>query len=121
MPKTQRRPNRKAQTKEADRLISLRVRERGHCELWLLNTSLRCAGDFQACHIVGRRYRSTRWDEDNLFCGCQAHHVWFTHRPEAFFLAIEEVYPGLYARLYRKAQEPWDRDLAGVLEKLRDA
>ncbi len=113
------RPSRTSQTREADRLFSLKVRARGHCELWLLNTNLRCEGNLQCCHIIGRRYRSTRWDEDNAFCGCQAHHTYFTHRPEAWFLAVEQIHPGLYGHLYNLAQQPWDKDLEAVLARLR--
>lgn len=117
--RTAKKRSRKAMTAEADRLISLKVRSRGHCELWLLAPEVRCSGMLQCCHIIGRRMRSLRWDEENLFCGCQAHHTYFTHRPEAFFLAVEATYPGLYERLWKRAQEPWDRDLEGLLERLR--
>lgn len=106
-------------TREADRLVSLKVRARGHCELWLLKPELRCEGPLQACHVLSRRYRATRWLEENLLAGCRAHHVYFTHRPEAFYIAVEAVYPGLWVRLWEIAQTPWDRDIEGVLAGLK--
>ncbi len=117
--KRKRKRSRKSMTAEADRLVSRKVRARGHCELWLLNPEVRCEGDLQCCHIIGRRYRSTRWDENNLLAGCQGHHVWFTHRPEAWFLAIEAIFPGRYAELYERAQKQWDRDIESVLARLK--
>lgn len=117
--KTRKKPNRTAMTREADRLFSRQVRARGHCELWLLAPEVRCAGEYQCCHVISRRYRSTRWTFDNAFCGCQSHHVFFTHRPEAFYLAVEASYPGLYGRLYEMAQKPWDKSLTAVLDRLR--
>jgi len=111
--------SRKSLSDEADRLFSLQVRARGHCELWILKPDLRCAGDHQCCHVLSRRYRSVRWSEDNAFCGCQAHHTWFTHNPHAFYLAVESAFPGLQERLWEQAQIPWDKSLAAVLDRLR--
>lgn len=49
---------RKSEMDKLDKIWSLKVRERGHCEscgrpahLWRM----------EAAHIVGRRYRTTRW------------------------------------------------------------
>ena len=69
-------------TKRADALFSAAVRSRGVCEIaeWGL-AGPPCSGALQCCHIISRRYRAIRWDEDNALCGCQAHHTYYTHRP----------------------------------------
>lgn len=69
-------------TKKADALFSAAVRARQRCEIgeWGL-PGPPCSGVLQCCHIISRRYRAIRWDEDNALCGCQAHHTYYTHRP----------------------------------------
>jgi hypothetical protein len=102
------KPKRSSLTRKADALASKVVRARGYCQMKLgLDTP--CGGDWQCCHVIGRRYRSTRWDERNLLCGCRDHHVYWTHRPEGFVLAIQREHPGLYEELWSRAQQTWDK------------
>lgn len=103
------KPSRKALTRQADELASRIVRARGHCEMKVLAPELACAGQPQAAHIVGRSFRSTRWDLDNILASCAAHHMFFTHHPAAFYLALEKVWPGLLDMLWTRAQVPWDK------------
>lgn len=65
--------------KKADRMFSEAVRARGRCEI---NAGpARCNGVLQCCHIRSRSYMALRWDEANALAGCQAHHLYYTHRP----------------------------------------
>lgn len=102
-------PKRSSLTRKADALASKIVRARGYCQLSELRPDGQCGGDLQCCHIIGRRYRSTRWMMKNLLAGCRDCHVFWTHRPEGFVLAIQKRWPGLYEELWAAAQEPWDK------------
>lgn len=111
-------PKRSTLSNRADRLLSEKVRARGRCEM-VLGSEIPCDGPWQACHVIGRRYRSVRWLEENLRCGCRNHHVYWTHRPEGFVLAIQAEAPGLYERLWALAQQRWDKDIESVLSALQ--
>lgn len=112
-----RQPSRKTLTRKADQAFSLRVRARGHCEL-AGRDEIRCNGQLQTMHLFSRRYRALRWDEENVLCGCAAHHMHYTHNPQLFFIKIDELYPGRWAELRKRISEPWDRDLLGALERI---
>lgn len=112
-----RKPKRSTLKNKADREFSLRVRARGHCEL-AGRDAVSCLGNLQTAHIFSRRYHAIRWDEDNALCLCAAHHTFYTHRVELWFLAIEELFPGRWAALRKRINEPWDRDLLGALERI---
>ena len=62
---------------EADRLFSLLIRARGHCE----SGRDGCKGPLQCAHGFSRRYMGTRWVTENCFCLCAGHHLYWTHRP----------------------------------------
>eukprot|EP00919_Chromeraceae_sp_WS-2016_P066996 GHVR01158443.1.p2 GENE.GHVR01158443.1~~GHVR01158443.1.p2 ORF type:complete len:117 (+),score=15.82 GHVR01158443.1:703-1053(+) len=65
---------RKRLEKKLDKAWSLAIRERAEytCE--------KCGRDAnQACHIVPRRYRITRWDLANGVCMCGGCHLWWWH------------------------------------------
>lgn len=84
-----------------DRVFSLLVRElAGHrcqaCGDPAGQVKLECA------HVVGRRYRATRWLLDNARCLCHACHRFFTEHPLQWvqFIGMEE-----YQRLDARAQQ----------------
>lgn len=115
--KPKKKPTRTTLSNKADRLFSLQVRARGRCEAAGLD-NVKCSGNHQCCHIFGRRYRAIRWDERNALCMCQAHHYWYTSRPELWSLLIMKHWPGRWEELAEMIQTPWDRDLDAVLERL---
>jgi len=112
-----RKPKRSTQRTKADKAFSLSVRARGYCEA-AGYPGVRCGGGLQAAHLIGRRYYSIRWDEENALSLCQGHHVWFTHNPEAWRAFIDENWPGRYEALLSRARTPWDRSYETVLERL---
>lgn len=90
--------------RQADTLFSRYIRGRdGSCQAagW---TPLTCAGSLQCCHIFGRGELILRTDETNAITMCQAHHVYFTHRPAEWWDFIDSQYPGLHDTLRRKAR-----------------
>lgn len=110
-------PKRSTLRNKADRAFSFLVRARGYCEAEDYN-HVRHGGQLQCAHIIGRRYYSVRWDEDNALCLCAGHHIWFTHNPEEWRAFIDERWPGRYAKLLRRARKPWDKDYDRVLARL---
>jgi hypothetical protein len=68
--------------KLADSLFSAYIRERDQgCRAYGTNSGPQCSGYLQCAHIISRRYRAVRWDEDNAVTLCAAHHMFWTHRP----------------------------------------
>lgn len=113
LPKKRKRPSRKNLSKMADQMFSQKVRESGPCAAQGYRSELyihdRCSGVVQCAHVIGRRYRSVRWDPDNAVPLCAGAHLYFTSRPEEWRQFIEELYPGRYAEMWAKAQQQWDR------------
>jgi len=98
---------RMAATKKADALFGKHVRERGVCQLQEMQPETACSGALQWCHIISRSYRAIRWNEENSLCGCQSHHMFFTHRPLEWQAAIDIFEPGLWDELrYRALNDP---------------
>jgi hypothetical protein len=93
-------------TKRADALFSKLIRSRGFCELAEMRPETECSGALQCCHIISRRYRSIRWDENNALAGCQAHHTYFTHRPLEWEEAIADAKLGWSDIRFRALNEP---------------
>jgi hypothetical protein len=51
---------------------------------------LQCKGNLQCAHILTRGYSTIRWRPANALSLCQAHHMYWTHRPaewESFIIA----------------------------------
>lgn len=101
----------------ADKLWSLKIREKGYCEA-AGKDGITCSGNLQGCHIFGRRYRATRWDLRNGLCMCAAHHYWYTGRPELWYSFINWNYPDRWDELAAKIMVPWDKDYDKVMEGL---
>lgn len=76
----------KGQIKKLDSLWSKAVKERAkyRCEYCGL-AGYEIGGNvwLNSCHIIGRRYRSTRWELLNGMCLCKVHHdAYDQHMPQ---------------------------------------
>lgn len=113
---------------ECDRLFSLKIRERGVCEINHLPRTVRdldikfpeCKGPLQCCHGFSRRHRSTRWNETNCFSGCAAHHLFFTNHPDLWRDVLADRWGlALYGVMQGMAYQTTVKvDLEGVYEEL---
>lgn len=100
---------------KCDKIFSLIIRSKGHCE--------RCSSRdwLQTAHIISRRYSGTRTDTRNAFCLCAACHRFFTDHPVAFGRYVEEkLGPGVYDELNLKAQRVAKMDWDLELERLKE-
>ena len=84
-----RKPTKKSLTRRLDKLCSEIVRSRGYCAWCKKAEGLEC------CHIFSRKYRSVRWDLDNLVCLCHAHHF-YSHANPVLFTEFIREYLGEY-------------------------
>ena len=117
-PKKRKKTARRNYSAQADVLFSKLVRAKGYCELAGTDT-VRCNGPLQCMHIFSRRYRNTRWDFLNAFCGCAAHHTYYTHRPIEWddYLRLHRSHT--YSMLRAKALSTAKVDPKEVLVSLR--
>jgi hypothetical protein len=104
-------------TRKLDKLVSEIVRGRGYCAWCKKTEGLEC------CHIFSRRYRSTRWDMDNLICLCHSHHF-YSHSNPVLFAEFVRDYLGKnkYIALKQKARmiKKWTLiDLQALYESLK--
>ena len=111
-----RKPTKKSLTRKLDKLVSEKVRGQGECAWCKKNEGLEC------CHIFSRRYRSVRWDWDNLLCLCHSHHF-YSHSNPLLFAEFVKDYLGeeKYVRLKQKARmvKKWTlEDLMELYESL---
>lgn len=126
-PNKVRRTSRGALGRLADKLFSLIVRQQGSCRYhWLQRNHYTerngaCSGPLQCAHIVSRRYRSTRWDEDNAVPLCAAAHMKFTHDVVGWqiFVTQHVMDAARYQDLMMRSQERWDGDLEGTVARLK--
>ena len=96
---------------KADRLFSLIIRARGHCESCGSTSNLQCA------HIVSRRYSHTRCDQRNAFCLCAKCHMHFTDHPvefAEFVLANTDQYPAMFLLSQQTGKVDWKQVAAGL-------
>lgn len=93
-----RKPTKKSLTRKLDKKVSEIVRGRGYCAWCKKTEGLEC------CHIFSRRYRSVRWDVDNLVCLCHNHHF-YSHSNPILFAEFVKDYLGKekYTQLKHKA------------------
>jgi hypothetical protein len=92
------KPTKKSLTRRLDKVCSEIVRKGGQCA-WCHKEM---AG-LECCHIFSRRYRSVRWDLDNLVCLCHRHHFYAHSNPILFTEFIKE-YLGEYKYQNLKAK-----------------
>ena len=97
------RSSRTAQRAKADRLFGKIIRSRARCEASWFRPPY-CGGVFQTAHIVPRKYLSVRWEYDNAFCLCAAHHVYFTHFPLAWERFRDQKMGDAYFALRKRAE-----------------
>ena len=84
--------------RKCDTLFGKLIRSRGHCELKGMD-SIACKGSLQTMHIISRRYLKFRWDKIAVFCGCAAHHYFYTTHPEEWYSFMEKHYRKLWHML----------------------
>ena len=102
-------------TAEADRRFSLFIRERdGECRI---RTEKPCVGPLSCCHLLSRRFRSTRWDEGNALSGCAGHHAYWTVNADRWAAWLDNHNTVELARLRTAAFHGDPPDLADVLER----
>ena len=102
MPK---KPSRKTLKRKADKLWAGLIKAEGKCEAE--GHEIRCNGVLQAAHVIRRGYLATRWDLNNGIALCQAHHVFWTHRPYEWedWVTTHHMSSTTYAELRRRAIE----------------
>jgi hypothetical protein len=73
----------------------------------------------QCGHLVSRRYRATRWAEDNAVALCSRCHMRWTHDPLGWEAWCDERWPGRLSMLKRvaRAKAGWV-DYVGLAESL---
>jgi hypothetical protein len=88
-------------TRKLDKVVSEIVRGRGYCAWGMCKKT----EGLECCHIFSRRYRSIRWDLDNLVCLCHSHHF-YSHSNPVLFAEFVRDYLGKikYISLKQKAR-----------------
>ena len=117
-----RRGSKAALAREADKLWSSIVRTRGECEkpMTYRCPGPWCSGVIQAAHGLSRRYRNTRWLLINGFALCQAHHVYYTHRPIEWDEWLRWAWgQATYDELRKLALSPTPPNVEMALERLK--
>lgn len=102
-------------TRKLDAWFSKRIRSIGRCE--------RCGktdGKLECAHIVSRRNRTLRWDENNALCLCVTDHFWGHQDPLGFSLFIEKTFPKKYKYIMLNKNKITKRS-AGDLKELLEA
>lgn len=101
--------------RECDRLWSLIVRGRGHCE------NCGTQEHIQAAHGISRRYRATRWLPINGFALCRSDHVFYTHRPLEWTAWLRAAWgEPVFERLTELALIAAKQDMPAILARLRE-
>lgn len=115
-------PSVKTLRNKADRLWSLMIRQRdGRCR--------RCDKEppeivLQAAHVISRRYKAIRWDEQNGLALCVGCHHWGHKQPVEFDWWVQgvigrEVYESLRKRALEYAGRVARVDLKEIIEELQ--
>lgn len=91
--------------KKADVLFSKIVRTRdGRCVAAGTDTT-ECKGVLQCAHIISRSYKAIRCNLDNAVTLCQAHHMYYTYRPDEWKWWVDTNLPNRWRRLMKEALE----------------
>src|SRR3990167_8530276 len=110
-----RKPTKKGLTKANDKLLLNILRlSRKHCE--------RCGktDGLQTAHVYSRRYRTTRWLEDNVLMLCPGCHFWNHDRPLEYADWFNEKWTGRKQRLDKTLRKPAKVTL-GWLKNVHDS
>lgn len=82
-----------------DKLVNILVRQRAgyKCE--------RCGDseNLNTVHIFSRNNLATRWDMDNVLCGCAGCHFWAHQNPLLFTKFVRQKLGDKYERLKKKS------------------
>lgn len=90
--------------KKADEKFRVYIKERdGRCMMAEVPIKGGCKGALQCCHIVTRGRHITQFNPSNAIAGCQAHHFYFTLRPDEWRRWVNDHQPGLYEQMDRLA------------------
>jgi hypothetical protein len=72
-----------------------------------------------ACHIIGRRYRGTRWDVNNGMSMCYVHHAQYDNHGPQHEDIMREVVKGRYAELKQKANQiAKNQDYKSIMQEI---
>lgn len=112
-----RKASRKGAKRQADTLFSKIVRARGYCQA--SGDGLACSQTLQCAHLEGRANHRLRWDEQNALSLCGGHHFHYTHFPILWTMFLQERFPEQLAYVMAHRNEMWDRDLDGVMARLK--
>lgn len=72
----------------------------------------------QWCHVVSRRYLSTRWDSNNLLTLCAGCHLWWHHQPLESANWFQQKYPRRADMLRIIRQNRTCTDMKGLLLRM---
>lgn len=75
----------------------MRARDDFRCQL-NGKDHLKCAGQLQAAHIVTRGVHGIKYILDNGKTLCQAHHVYYTWRPQFWDALVQNLWPDLWQK-----------------------
>ena len=95
-------------TKNMEWLWSFIIRGRAEfrCQLYGMDHIV-CKGNLQAAHLVTRGVKGIKYDRRNGRCICEAHHVYYTHKPEFWSRIASELWATDWLALTKeKWQEP---------------
>jgi hypothetical protein len=103
---------------KCDKLWSLKIREKGYCELEGLD-NIKCGGYLQGMHVDTRGKHAIRWNLMNGICGCQGHHVYYTYHEKAWMELVKKYFPAKYRFNQKHQSDIWDKDLDKVYKSLK--
>lgn len=110
--------NRSALKKKADIMFSHIIREAGVCQLAGLD-KVRCGGNLQCMHILGRSNYVLRWDTVNALCGCAGHHTYYTMHPWEWNELIKAKFKDRYEYINQYRNDIWDKNYNRVIAELK--
>lgn len=116
LPKAKKRKKtpRRNYSAQCDVLFSKLVRAPGRCVICGSSDRVQCA------HGFSRRYRAVRWDRRNAWALCQAHHLFYTHRPLEWDTWLHEQWGDeLYAEMRALALAGERLDLKALVAELK--
>jgi hypothetical protein len=122
-PRSVRKTKRGTLKRRCDALWSKLVRASngGRCKLQGLDR-VRCGGVLQAAHCFGRGHHSVRHELWNGVPLCAGHHVYMTHHPEEWQMALRALWGDeSYASRWMAASRIGKPDYAAIEAELQEA
>lgn len=106
----------------ADKLCGELVRSRGFCQIKKYYPTISCKGNLQWMHIFSRSYYQIRWTLNNAFCGCAAHHMYFTNHPIQWENCVLDIIGENNYQLLRKMALEYKKiDYGEIMYELKHA